>query len=187
MNAKICPHCNEEKEFSFFPKDRTRTDGYGSYCKSCKNKYKAKYREENIIEIRKKHQLYKKERLQNDSKYRMIENFRGRVRSAFKHKKWTKTGSTKHFGCDAQTAINHIENQFVNGMSWENYGQWHIDHIIPLSSANTIEEMEKLNHYTNLQPLWAIDNIRKGNSVPNKVDKHELLRKESKVNKHEFF
>ena len=53
-------------------------------------------------------------------------------------------------------------------MNWENWGHgknnttWHIDHIIPLSSAKTIEEVEKLNHYTNLRPMWGSDNIKKG-------------------------
>jgi hypothetical protein len=50
-------------------------------------------------------------------------------------------------------------------MSWDNYGEWHIDHIIPLASADTEEEVLKLYHYTNLQPLWAIDNIRKGSKI----------------------
>jgi hypothetical protein len=54
-------------------------------------------------------------------------------------------------------------------MNWENYGQfgWHVDHIIPLSSAKTEEEIYKLSHYTNLQPLWAQDNLKKGNKILN--------------------
>jgi hypothetical protein len=50
-------------------------------------------------------------------------------------------------------------------MTWDNYGKWHMDHIYPLSLAKTTEEIEKLCHYTNLQPLWAVDNIRKGNKI----------------------
>jgi hypothetical protein len=50
-------------------------------------------------------------------------------------------------------------------MSWENYGEWHIDHIIPISSAKTNQEVYKLNHHTNFQPLWAEDNLRKSNKL----------------------
>ena len=50
-------------------------------------------------------------------------------------------------------------------MSWENQGEWHIDHKIPLSSAKTEEELYKLCHFTNLQPMWAIENIKKGSKI----------------------
>jgi hypothetical protein len=59
----------------------------------------------------------------------------------------------------------HLEIQFIEGMSWENQGKWHIDHKIPLSSAKTEEEVYKLCHYTNLQPLWAEDNLKKGSKI----------------------
>jgi hypothetical protein len=65
----------------------------------------------------------------------------------------------------------HIESQFSDGMTWENYGKgknnetWHVDHIIPLSSALTEDEVYKLNHYTNLKPMWCSDNIRKSNKL----------------------
>jgi len=58
-----------------------------------------------------------------------------------------------------------MEAKFVDGMNWDNIGEWHIDHIIPLSSAETEQEIIKLCHYTNLQPLWAFDNISKGNRL----------------------
>jgi hypothetical protein len=63
----------------------------------------------------------------------------------------------------------YIESKFTDGMNWNNYGKgknnetWHIDHIIPISSATTLEEVKKLNHYTNLRPMWCSDNIRKSN------------------------
>jgi hypothetical protein len=52
-------------------------------------------------------------------------------------------------------------------MSWENRSEWHIDHIVPLSSAKSEAEIIFLNHYSNLQPLWAKDNIQKSNKMPN--------------------
>jgi len=64
----------------------------------------------------------------------------------------------------------HIESQFINGMNWGNYGNkietdWSIDHIIPISTATTLEEVKKLNHYTNLRPMWHLDNIKKRDKI----------------------
>ena len=56
----------------------------------------------------------------------------------------------------------HLEKQFKPGMSWDNRKEWHIDHIVPLASAKDEETMNKLCHYTNLQPLWAEENLSKG-------------------------
>ena len=72
-------------------------------------------------------------------------------------------------GCTPEKLKEHIESKFVDNMSWDNYGYrgWHLDHIIPLCTAKTIEEVYSLNHYTNLQPLWAIDNMKKGKKIMN--------------------
>ena len=70
-------------------------------------------------------------------------------------------------GCTPQYLKEYLENKFTEGMSWVNHSQygWHIDHIIPLSSAKTEDELYKLCHYTNLQPLWAEDNLKKSNKI----------------------
>ncbi len=68
-------------------------------------------------------------------------------------------------GCSPKFLKEYIEKQFKDGMIWENKGKWHVDHIIPLSSANTEEELYNLCHYSNLQPLWAEENIKKGNKI----------------------
>ena len=68
-------------------------------------------------------------------------------------------------GCTPEFLKEHLEKQFVDGMTWENRGEWHIDHKIPLSSAKTEEELYKLCHYANLQPLWAEENLKKGNKI----------------------
>jgi hypothetical protein len=67
-------------------------------------------------------------------------------------------------GCSPTEFRSYIEKMFVDGMAWENYGKWHVDHIIPISSfdLNILEERQKAFHYTNCQPLWAIDNLKKG-------------------------
>jgi hypothetical protein len=74
-------------------------------------------------------------------------------------------GTEKLLGSDFNTVKTHIENKFTEGMNWKNQGKWHIDHIIPLSSAKTKDELISLCHYLNLQPLWALDNILKSNKI----------------------
>ena len=73
-------------------------------------------------------------------------------------------------GCSPEFLKEHLEKQFVDGMNWENRGDWHIDHILPLSSAQNEDEIYKLCHYTNLQPLWAEDNIKKSNKIVEPVN-----------------
>ena len=79
-----------------------------------------------------------------------------------------KAGSAvKDLGCTLMELMDHLESKFQDGMNWENYGEWHIDHIKPLSMFDlTNEEDFKIAvHYKNLQPLWAIDNLKKSNKV----------------------
>lgn len=92
---------------------------------------------------------------------------RKRMYKFLKIKKWVKRGKFKEYvGCTIDELKAHLESKFTEGMSWENRSQWHIDHIIPLSSAKTPEDLYKLLHYTNLQPLWAVDNLKKGCKMP---------------------
>ena len=96
----------------------------------------------------------------------MSERVRSRIRSFIKERKYTKTSKTKDMlGCTWEELRCHMESKFLDGMSWANRSMWHIDHITPLASAKSVEEVVKLCHYTNLQPLWAEDNMRKGASV----------------------
>lgn len=88
---------------------------------------------------------------------------RNRVLSAFKSKKGLNKLNS-YLGCSTETFKEHIEKQFKDGMTWKNHGDWHIDHIIPLMYEKpSIEEVIKRLHYTNTQPLWANENLTKGN------------------------
>lgn len=75
------------------------------------------------------------------------------------------TRTEKILGCSFDFLKQHIERQFLDGMSWDNREEWHIDHIIPMASATTQEEAMALNHFTNLRPLWAADNLLKNDKV----------------------
>ena len=171
---KQCNICNEIKPYEFFNKRKTTKDGYQYKCKSCaaehfkqwqqENKehskeYFKQYKQENKDRINK----YQKERKKTDVLFRLSTNLRSRTWSAFKNKGYSKNTKTQEMlGVEWEVAKLHIERQFTKGMNWSNYGEWHIDHIIPLASANTEQEIINLCHYTNLQPLWAEENFSKG-------------------------
>ncbi len=110
----------------------------------------------------------RKERMKNDILFKLTSNLRRRLHSAITSSGMVKTKTTKEFlGADIKIVKEHLEKQFTEGMNWGNYGKWHIDHIIPISSAKTQEKLEKLFHYTNLQPLWAEENLRKSDKILN--------------------
>ncbi len=103
------------------------------------------------------------ERLESDRLYAATYTARQVVAKAFHRKSRKKELETeKILGCSFEEFKLYIEALFTDGMSWQNRESWHIDHILPLASATTVEDVLKLNHYRNLRPLWAIDNLRKG-------------------------
>jgi len=124
-----------------------------------------KYRKNNpdkIKKTRKKNKQIPKTKLSN--------SVRERIRNYLKLNNISKRNKTFDLvGCNPQELMIHLENRFQDNMTWDNYGLygWHIDHIVPLSSAKTEEEIYKLCHYTNLQPLWAEENIKKSNKIIN--------------------
>lgn len=104
-----------------------------------------------------------KQRRDSDPLYKLICNVRSRIKKVLKG--WSKSASSEVLvGCSWEELKAHLESQFKEGMTWENHGNngWHTDHVVPLSSAKTLEEIEKLCHYTNLQPLWWHENLSKG-------------------------
>jgi hypothetical protein len=122
-------------------------------------KYQKQYREAN----REYRNEYERKRKETDPLFKMKHNLRSRTYYAFKNKGYSKNTKTQEMlGVDWEVAKQHIENKFSDGMNWDNQGEWHIDHNIPLASAKTEQELKQLCHYTNLRPLWAVDNISKG-------------------------
>lgn len=152
ITHKKCSKCNNIKEIINFYKDRNT---YRHNCKDCQNK-----------QTREGTKKYIKERTQTDPIFKMKANIRCLIRDSMKRQGYTKRSKThKILGCDFDIFKKHIERQFTKGMTWENHGEWHYDHIIPMASAKTEEEVIKLNHYTNFQPLWAEDNLRKSDKI----------------------
>ena len=86
------------------------------------------------------------------------------ISKVIKRNGYTKRSKTQEIlGIDFEGFKIYIENLFTDGMSWSNFGEWHIDHKIPISWGKTEDDIIKLNHYKNLQPLWAEENLSKGN------------------------
>lgn len=153
------------------------------YCSSCRKSHKQKHYQKYKEIIKEKRRLnyipgqytkdkvkyfkraneYRKNKKKTNSEFKLTETLRCRLWYALKSKKWSKTYTfNQYIGCSQEELKYHLQKQFKEGMTLETHGKWHIDHIIPLSSAKSEEEMYKLCHYTNLQPLWAKDNQKKG-------------------------
>lgn len=101
---------------------------------------------------------------------KLADNLRSRVKQALRVWKKEKRGSSvRDLGCTMEEFIAYIETKFEAGMSWDNYGRdtWHLDHVRPLVSFNLEdpEQFKQAMHYTNLQPLWAEENLRKGSKL----------------------
>lgn len=134
--------------------------------KKRKETYK-KYYENNKDLINKKQYQINKRKYNQDITYRIKHNLRERIKDYLRKTKSVNQNTFSIVGCTPIQLKEHLESMFSDGMNWENYGfyGWHIDHIIPLSSAKNEEELKKLCHYTNLQPLWCKDNLSKGSKI----------------------
>lgn len=192
---KICTKCNNRMDINNFNRRKDSPDGYRNECRECnkkkhkeyhllnKEKYNAKckeydatHREEkykynqeyyakNKVKIIKQNDTYKQNRRDTDLLYRLADNQRTRLYIALK--KNQKRGSAiRDLGCSIPELKEHIEKQWQEGMSWDNWtlDGWHIDHIKPLASFDLTDltQFKAAVHYTNLQPLWAEANLSKG-------------------------
>ncbi len=125
-----------------------------------------KYLEKNKEILSFKRNNSEKKRRDNDSLYKLKIYMRNRILFYLKKNDIRKNNTTFELvGCTPQELKIYLEQKFNSGMSWDNQGKWHIDHIIPLSSAKNEEELYKLCRFTNLQPMWASDNIKKGAKI----------------------
>lgn len=192
MENKVCSKCGIEKQITDFNTragiekfDKNGNIRYRSNCKECcyssekrklhyqKNKEKIALRKQKRYYSDEQHRQksleysknYTKERIKSDDLFKSKQKIRkliGRYISRHKFKKINKTNEI--LGCSWEQFKYHIESQFKEGMTWKNHGEWHFDHIKPVSLANNYEELIELNHYTNFQPLWAEENLKKSNT-----------------------
>jgi hypothetical protein len=175
IDSKVCSSCKIEKDINNFHKQIGTKDGFRTECKECRSKdFKDKYN--NSDEFSEKHKKrtsdYRVSNLEKNNEYfkrRYINRryeyaWRGMLKSVLRRIGGKKESSTyETLGYSAQDLKQHMENLFTEGMSWDNWGEWHIDHIKPLTKFNENDNPKEINSLSNLQPLWAIDNIKKSN------------------------
>jgi hypothetical protein len=138
--------------------------------KEYRKKYLKEYRENNLDKIRKTKRDYERYRKASDPAYKLIANFRTAIYQVLKENNVEKN---KHYfdilRYTPEELISHLENLFTDGMTWENYGEWHVDHRMPISSFNfesvDDDSFTKCWSLDNLQPMWGTENIVKGNNI----------------------
>ncbi len=131
--------------------------------------YKRKHRDDNRDKYKKYQKNYKHKKYYSDENYRLKMIIKSRIRTAIKTCNGTKNNTTLELlGCSIKFIKNHLQSKFKKGMSWKNYGngkyKWNLDHVIPCAYFDLTKqkEQEKCFHWSNLQPLWQEDNIKKG-------------------------
>lgn len=157
-------------------RDRILEQRRKNYAMNYKEKYR-EYRKKNKDRIRQSKQENKqkynertkirhKERYHSDIEYRLRISLRNRLNKVITRDS-KKASVLKLVGCGLHELKLYLESKFTEGMTWNNYGKWHIDHIKPCCSFDLTDfaQQKQCFHYTNLQPLWAKDNISKGGRI----------------------
>jgi hypothetical protein len=191
---KQCTQCKKEKENSEFPKDKRTKSGLYSACKSCHYEYIKSWRreyhknwyrknkkryDENTKKWIDENREYFKELRRDYMKNVWLKNPQNRLDANIRRFVWQSLKGKKAgqkwkelVGYTIEDLMKHLESQFDDKMTWQNYGEWHVDHIIPRShfKYETAEdpEFKKCWALENLQPMWAIENFKKGNKTFNK-------------------
>ncbi len=155
---------NTEKSKEYYEKNKDREKEYRTLNSERIKKYHKEYNKKNKESIREKRRVAQYNRRKTDKLFHFRERVRGLIAESLRRKGYTKKSRTfEILGCSYDEFMQHLESKFEPWMNWENYGKyngefnygWNMDHIIPNSSGNTEEEVLKLNHYTNLQPLCS--------------------------------
>jgi len=168
LDLNKCFDCNKDLN----TEEQKRNIKFGKYCKDClaikKREHKKEYKKLNPEKTSKQKMKYKRDRMKRDTTFKIIHRLRTRILLVLHGKKKAES-SMNLLGCTAEHLKKHLEEQFKDDMSWENYGikGWHIDHIKPCASYDLgiIEEQKECFHYTNLQPLWWFDNLAKSDKI----------------------
>lgn len=162
LGLKKCNICNIIKPIDDFWRQNGNSRGYR--CKECSSNYRKS--EQYKKQIRNWENSYRRNKRKNDINYYLRTKIRSRILRALKRNS-KKDSSYQLLGCSIQFLKEYLESKFQQGMSWNNRDKWHIDHILPCSSFDLSKEenQRKCFHYSNLQPLWAKDNLLKSDKI----------------------
>jgi hypothetical protein len=176
-----CTHCKKLLPIVKFHKDNNQKYGYDSWCKDCRREFQIRKLstedgKKKNRERRKKYsktekgkfysKTYTNRKFKQDINYKNAKLLRSRILKVLKGEV-KSANSLNLIGCSLDELKVHLEQQFEPGMTWDNQGEWHIDHIIPCSRfdlSNPIHQRICFN-YRNLQPLWARDNYKKSDEL----------------------
>ena len=189
---RVCTDCNKAYGKEYYLKNREKliADSMERHnrlkddpeWREKKNKKTREWYYKNKEKRLKQIQEWKDKQYDNNPAFRMKLSISAALRTSLKREGYTKRSRThKVLGCSYAFFIFHIETQFKEGMNWENYGEWELDHIVPVSLGKTEEEIISLNHYLNFQPLWASENLSKSNKVIRKMITPELKKKYEEI------
>lgn len=185
--SSYCKNCSKIRKQKYYEKNKNkiREKENKKYNKilerNRRRKFAQKYPErirERARKDREKHKLkrqkaakeYKSKKIKSDALFKLSSNLRSRLRCFLKSKSWRKSSKfSEYIGCSGEELKSHLSKQFREGMTFENYGKWHIDHIVPLCSAQSEQDAINLCHYTNLQPLWAFENQSKSKKYEKRI------------------
>jgi hypothetical protein len=164
--TKYCPRCGYTKSKKEFSKKTATKDGLQPYCKECNREYNQIWHMEPSTKIRRSEYIMKKQKEYRETNptYRLAGNLRTRLYYVLKRDNIKKTQHTFDLvGLEPEEFKKYIEKRFKKGMSWANYGAWHIDHEKPCADFDLtkVSEQKKCFHYTNLKPEWGLDNMKK--------------------------
>ncbi len=175
--TKICNTCGVNKERTLFSAFKRNKEGLQAQCKSCCASYyqanKAKlsekaatYRQANKADTSKRMAAYTRIRRATDPVFAMRARVSSLIGFHLRRGGYTKKSrSHEILGCDWEFFKSHIERQFLDGMTWGNRCEWELDHVVPMATAKTEEDVIALNHHTNLRPLWIDLNRAKGAQI----------------------
>ena len=176
-----CTECHLKQKKEYGKKNRDKKNGYMRQYKIDNPTKNKEWRDKNKEHVLSKLKEWKsknpqkdktnkrnsyKRKLKTNPIFRLQENIRRLINLSFQKRNLKKGCRTFDIlGIDMDGFKKYFESKFADGMGWENKGKWEIDHIIPISTAITEEDVLRLNHYTNLQPLWREDNLKKSNKL----------------------